>query len=171
VQAYGSKELDASLLRLPLVGFVSADDPRMKATVAAIRKELTVGPLVRRYRPQRSGDGLKGGEGAFLMASFWLVDVLTMSGQQEEAEGLYRELLALANDVGLFSEEYEPKSRQQLGNFPQAFTHIALITAAEQLRRGREDGTPAEPIADRPTRTGPARATLHHRAARKPRKR
>lgn len=162
VQAYGSKELDASLLRLPIVGFVEAADPRMRATIAAIREDLAVGPLIRRYRPDRSADGVSGGEGSFLMASFWLVDVLTMAGEIGDAEALYRELLELANDVGLLSEEYDPRTRELLGNFPQAFTHISLITAAEQIRRFREGDGDGRSLAERPQATKPQRSTIHH---------
>ncbi len=135
VQSFGSTELDASLLLLPIVGFVDANDPRMRRTVDLIREELCIDGLVRRYRPERSSDGVRGGEGAFLMASFWLVDVLAMQGEIEEAETRFRSLLELGNDVGLFAEEYAPKDREPLGNFPQAFTHMALITCAAQLWR------------------------------------
>ncbi|HEY2030205.1 MAG TPA: glycoside hydrolase family 15 protein [Myxococcales bacterium] len=166
VQAYGSKEMDASLLRLPLVGFVRADHPRMKATVAEIRKQLATGALVRRYRPSAAAEGLKGGEGTFLIAGFWLVDVLVMSGEIEEAEKHFRELLALANDVGLFAEEYDPRKRQQLGNFPQTFTHMALIVAAEQLRRARSGESTSESLGERLGRGRGHRATMHHGRAR-----
>jgi GH15 family glucan-1,4-alpha-glucosidase len=143
VQAYGSHELDASLLRLPIIGFVRADDPRMLRTIDLIRAELSVGPLVRRYQTHSSGDGVGGSEGAFLMASFWLVDALSMAGRVQEAEDVYAQLLTLANDVGLYSEECDLYSHEALGNFPQAFTHLSLINAAEQLRRARgpEDAT------------------------------
>jgi GH15 family glucan-1,4-alpha-glucosidase len=164
VQAYGTTRMDASLLRLPLVGFVPADDPRMKATIAAVQKELATGALVRRYRPSPSADGLKGGEGTFLIAGFWLVDVLVMSGKIDQAEKHFRQLLALANDVGLFAEEYDPRARRQLGNFPQAFTHMALIVAAEQLRRARSGENANEPLGERPGKTN-RRPTLHHRHA------
>ena len=162
VQAYGSHEVDACLLRLPIVGFVPPDDPRMRATLAAVREDLSMGPLVRRYRTQRTEDGLDGGEGAFLMASFWLVDVLAMSGELDEAERLYRELLTLSNEVGLFAEEYDPTRREQLGNFPQAFTHIALIAAAEQLRLSRKNGGAKKPLAHRPLKCHATGATAHH---------
>jgi len=149
VQAYGSRELDASLLRLPIVGFVPVDDPRMRATLEAVREDLAVGPLVRRYRSEQAGDGLPAGEGAFLMASFWLVDALAMAGRDDEAAELYRELLALGNDVGLYSEECDLETRELLGNFPQAFTHVALITAADQLRRLRSEHGAGRSLAER----------------------
>ncbi|MFI5289965.1 MAG: glycoside hydrolase family 15 protein, partial [Polyangia bacterium] len=141
VQAYGSKEMDASLLRLPLIGFVEPCDPRMIATVREIRKALGHDGMLRRYRTDGgSADGLKGGEGCFVMASFWLIDVLTMQGEIDEAERLFGELLAIGNDLGLYSEEYAPEQHLQLGNFPQAFSHVALIVSAEQLRRARGEG-------------------------------
>ena len=133
VQSFGSREVDASLLLLPIVGFVPARDPRMRATVKVIERELSDGLLVRRYRPERSADGLPAGEGAFLMASFWLLDVLAMQGAVARARSLFRRLLELANDVGLFAEQFDPSRRQMLGNFPQAFTHMALINSAKRL--------------------------------------
>jgi GH15 family glucan-1,4-alpha-glucosidase len=148
VQAYGTRDLDASLLRLPLVGFVRADDPRMTRTIDAIRQELAVGPLLRRYL-EHVDDGLPAGEGAFLMASFWLVDVLSMANRVSEAEELYGQLLALANDVGLFSEECDLYTHEPLGNFPQAFTHLSLINAAEQLRRARGPEDAGQAVAER----------------------
>ncbi len=149
VQAFGSSELDASLLLLPIVGFVSASDPRMLKTVALIREELCVDGLVRRYRPERVNDGLQGGEGAFLMCSFWLVDVLAMQGELAEAEARFRSLLDLCNDVGLLAEQYDPRERQLLGNFPQAFTHMALVNSAAQLQRAHAGADHAKPLADR----------------------
>jgi GH15 family glucan-1,4-alpha-glucosidase len=133
-QSYDSDELDASLLMLPLVDFLPATDPRIVATVDAIQRELTVDGFVLRYRAEESGvDGLPGGEGVFLACSFWLVEVLAMQGRQEEARGLFGRLLALRNDVGLLAEEYDSKAGRQLGNFPQAFTHLALVQAALAL--------------------------------------
>ena len=171
VQSFGGKELDASLLRLPMCGFVKGDDPRMVATVHAIERDLVVDGFVRRYRPQKTDDGLPGGEGVFLMASFWLVDVLTLQGRQADAEALFTRLLALGNDVGLFSEEYDPTVGELLGNFPQAFTHVALIGAAEQLARGRGGDAMTCAVSERRHRRRhrPARATAHH--APSPRKR
>ncbi len=165
VQSFGSRELDASLLLLPIVGFVDPDDPRMIATVKAIEEDLCDGLLVRRYRPASAADGFKSGEGAFLMASFWLVDVLSMQGRRAEAEERFRGLLALANDVGLLSEEYDAERGELLGNFPQAFSHMALINSAEQLHRARSGGEHKLALtergnsrADRPI----ARDTHHH---------
>ncbi|HCF58409.1 MAG TPA: glycoside hydrolase family 15 protein [Myxococcales bacterium] len=139
VQAFGSPELDASLLLLPLVGFVHANEPRMVATVEQIEKELCAdGLLVRRYRAQVD-DGLSGEEGYFLMASFWLVEVLAMQGRLEEAEERFGRLLQLGNDLRLFAEEHRP-GVGLLGNFPQAFTHVAIIGAAQQLADLRRHG-------------------------------
>jgi GH15 family glucan-1,4-alpha-glucosidase len=134
-QSYGSDELDASILLLPIVGFLPPDDPRIVSTVAAIERELMVEGLVLRYRTKTDGevDGLPRGEGVFLACSFWLVEVLVLQGRREEARALFDRLLALRNDLGLLAEEYDPIARRQLGNFPQAFTHLALITAALAL--------------------------------------
>ena len=130
-QSYDSDELDASVLQLPIVGFLPATDERIVSTVAAVRRELTVDGLVLRYRPQDAAvDGLPGGEGVFLACSFWLVEVLALQDRQDEARELFERLLDLRNDVGLLSEEYDPVARRQLGNFPQAFSHLALISAA-----------------------------------------
>ncbi|MEZ5080105.1 MAG: glycoside hydrolase family 15 protein [Thermoleophilia bacterium] len=138
VQSYGSTELDASLLLLPLVGFIPADDPRMVSTVAAIRRDLTRDGLVLRYMPREGGplDGLDAGEGVFLPCSFWLVSVLAMQGRGDEARELFERLLDIRNDVGLLSEEYDPVGNRQLGNVPQAFTHLALVNAALALEVG-----------------------------------
>lgn len=138
VQHYGAKGLDASLLMLPLVGFLPADDPRIVGTAEAIRKELLVDGFVRRYTAGDGADGLAGGEGAFLPCSFWLADNDAMMGRVDEARAMFERLLAVRNDLGLLSEEYDPAARRQLGNFPQAFSHIALINTAHNLtmRRG-----------------------------------
>jgi GH15 family glucan-1,4-alpha-glucosidase len=145
VQYYGADELDASLLLLPLVGFLPADDPRMRGTIEAIGRELMADGLVQRYRTVHGVDGLPPGEGVFLACSFWYVDCLTLLGRRREARALFEKLLGLCNDVGLLAEEYDPVARRQLGNFPQAFSHLALINAALNLenthgpahRRGR----------------------------------
>ena len=126
----GSKELDASLLMMPLVGFLPVTDPRMQGTVAAVERELMVDGLVVRYRTEIVDDGLPAGEGVFLACSFWLVSVLKMMGRDEDARKLFDRLLALRNDVGLLAEEYDPRTQRHLGNFPQALSHIALINAA-----------------------------------------
>jgi GH15 family glucan-1,4-alpha-glucosidase len=137
-QSYDSDELDASVLMMPLVGFLSATDERIVSTVAAIERELVVDGLVLRYRPREAGvDGLPGTEGTFLPCSFWLVSVLGLQGRYDEARELFERLLDLRNDVGLLSEEYDPIAKRQLGNFPQAFTHLALIESAFVLSEGR----------------------------------
>jgi len=138
-QFYDSDRLDAAVLLMPLSGFIPADDPRMVSTVAAIRRELSRDGLLLRYLPEEGGtvDGLPPGEGVFLPCSFWLVAVLALQGQQDEARELFERLLDLRNDVGLLAEEYDPVSRRQLGNFPQAFTHLALVVAAMALSEGR----------------------------------
>ncbi len=131
VQSYGSKELDASLLLLPLVGFLPASDPRVVGTVAAVERELLEDGFVLRYRSRHdSVDGLPPGEGVFLPCSFWLVDCYELLGRHDEAYALFERLLALGNDLGLFAEEYDPQAKRQLGNFPQAFTHLALVNSA-----------------------------------------
>ena len=135
VQSYGSHCLDASLLLLPSVGFLPADDPRIAGTIAAIERDLTRDGLVLRYRPELVDDGLPGGEGAFLACSFWLVDAYILQERWEEARALFGRLVALTNDVGLLSEEYDPRAKRMLGNFPQAFSHVALVNSAYNLTR------------------------------------
>jgi GH15 family glucan-1,4-alpha-glucosidase len=134
-QYYGARALDASPLMLPIVGFLPATDPRVRGTVAAIERELMVDGLLQRYQTDESGavDGLPAGEGAFLACTFWLVQVYALMGRRDEARTLFQRLLALRNDVGLLSEEYDPVARRLVGNFPQAFSHIGLVTAALQL--------------------------------------
>ena len=133
-QSYGRTALDASTLMIPLVGFLPATDPRVVATVEAIQRELTVDGLVMRYQVDGAGDdGVGGEEGAFLLCSFWLVDALALIGRGGEATALYERLLSLRNDVGLLSEEYDPVGGRQLGNFPQAFSHIAIAGTAMTL--------------------------------------
>ena len=136
VQSYGSEELDASLLLIPITGFLPARDPRVMATVEAIQRELTVGGLVQRYRTRESIDGLPPGEGVFLACSFWLVDNLRKQGRVDEARALFQRLLGLANDLGLLAEEYDPLAGRQLGNFPQAFSHVAMVNSALNLCAG-----------------------------------
>jgi GH15 family glucan-1,4-alpha-glucosidase len=130
VQVYGGHELDASLLQIPLVGFLPGSDPRVLGTVDAIRRELIRDGLVLRYDTSKVQDGLPTGEGVFLACSFWMVGCLKAVGRHEEAKEMFERLLSLTNDVGLLSEEYDPKARRLLGNFPQAFSHIALVDAA-----------------------------------------
>ncbi|MFJ4287810.1 glycoside hydrolase family 15 protein [Paenarthrobacter nicotinovorans] len=136
VQSYGSKELDASLLLVPRVGFLPHRHPRVAGTVEAIQKGLTEDGLVLRYRTQSGHDGLPGNEGVFLACSFWLVDALLGIGRSDEATELFERLLSLRNDVGLLSEEWDPRARRQLGNTPQAFSHFPLIHSALQLHHG-----------------------------------
>jgi len=133
VQYYGSKSLDASLLMIPLVGFLPAKDPRVVSTVLAIQRELMYHGLVLRYPTETGVDGLPPGEGAFLPCTFWLADNLALAGRHQEARDLFQHLLELQNDVGLLSEEYDPVARRQLGNFPQAFSHVSLVNTAHNL--------------------------------------
>src|SRR5947209_1352625 len=133
VQYFGSKELDASLLLIPIVGFLPPQDPRVLGTIAAIEKYLVKDGLVARYNTHSSVDGLPGSEGVFLACSFWLVDNYVLQGRMDEARALFEKLLSLCNDVGLLSEEYDSKERRQLGNFPQAFSHLALVISAYNL--------------------------------------
>lgn len=133
VQSYGSKALDASLLLMAVVGFLPPEDSRILGTVAAIERELMQGGFVRRYDTGGGNDGLAGSEGVFLACSFWLVDNYALMGRTKDAEALFEKLVGLANDVGLFAEEYDVKRKRQVGNFPQAFTHVALVNAALRL--------------------------------------
>jgi GH15 family glucan-1,4-alpha-glucosidase len=148
VQYFGGETLDASLLLMALVGFLPPEDPRIIGTVEAIGRDLIVDGLVRRYRTDETKDGLSGNEGVFLACSFWYVDNLVLQNRHREARGMFERLLALANDVGLLAEEYDPVAQRQLGNFPQAFSHLALINTALNLdthagpaeqRRGEAD--------------------------------
>ena len=142
VQSYGSSCLDASLLMIPLVGFLPADDPRMKGTVAAIENRLMRDRFVQRYDSSEEVDGLPTGEGAFLPCTFWLADNLALQGRRDEAREIYERLLDIRNDVGLLAEEYDPVARRQLGNFPQAFSHVCLVNTARNL--AHEQGGPCE---------------------------
>jgi GH15 family glucan-1,4-alpha-glucosidase len=135
VQSYGSKRLDASLLLLPSVGFLPITDPRIAGTVAAIERELLAGGFVRRYDADDPPDGLPPGEGVFLACSFWLVDAYLLQNRRREAERLFERVAGLCNDVGLLSEEYDPGAKRLVGNFPQAFTHVALVSSAFNLTR------------------------------------
>ncbi|MFZ1880845.1 MAG: glycoside hydrolase family 15 protein [Gaiellaceae bacterium] len=134
-QAYGSDDLDASTLLIPLVGFLPADDPRVVGTIDAIKRDLTRDGFVERYKAEERNvvDGLPGGEGVFLPCSFWLVDALLMQERDDEARELFEKLLAIRNDLGLMSEEYDPVAKRLLGNFPQAFTHVGLVNSAYNL--------------------------------------
>jgi GH15 family glucan-1,4-alpha-glucosidase len=153
VQAYGSKQLDASLLLMPCVGFLPIDDPRVRGTVEAIERRLLVDGFVRRYDTKQTEDGLPPGEGVFLACSFWLVDAYVLQQRLQDARRLFDRLLELRNDLGLLSEEYDPRSQRLVGNFPQAFTHVALVNSAfnltryekpaEQRARATKEGAPA----------------------------
>jgi GH15 family glucan-1,4-alpha-glucosidase len=146
VQSYGCDELDASLLQIAITGFLPAQDPRVVSTVEAIRRDLTVDGLVMRYHTHESVDGLPPGEGVFLACTFWLADNLCMQGRWDEARALFERLVGLTNDVGLLAEEYDPVAKRFLGNFPQAFSHVALVNTAMNLG-GREK--PAEQRAEK----------------------
>jgi GH15 family glucan-1,4-alpha-glucosidase len=136
VQSYGSKRLDASLLLIPLVGFLPPDDYRVLGTLAAIEAELVRDGFVLRYAPDEDVDGLASGEAAFLACSFWLVDNLALVGRTGQARERFERLLALRNDVGLLAEEYDPRTGRLVGNYPQAFSHVALVNSASNLSRG-----------------------------------
>jgi len=137
VQAYGSKQLDASLLLIPIVGFLPAQDPRVRGTLRAIEERLLIGgEFVLRYESEETSDGLPPGEGAFLACSFWLIDNYILQGRREEARKLFDRLIARCNDVGLLAEEIDPLTGRMLGNFPQAYSHVGLINAALSLSRG-----------------------------------
>jgi GH15 family glucan-1,4-alpha-glucosidase len=145
-QSYGSTALDASVLLIPHMGFLPANDPRMLSTVAAIERELTWDGFVKRYLTDTGVDGLAGDEATFLICSFWLVDNYAMAGRLDDAQALLERLMALQNELGLLAEEYHPALRRQLGNYPQAFSHIGLINSAallEEKRSGREVSFPA----------------------------
>jgi GH15 family glucan-1,4-alpha-glucosidase len=156
VQAYGSDQLDASVLLIPLVGFLPPTDPRVLGTVAAIEQRLVVDGLVLRYDSHDTDDGLPAGEGAFLACSFWLADNYALLGRHDDARALFARLLALRNDVGLLAEQYDPRAGRQLGNFPQAFSHVGLVDTALNLARSiapgqrpavqRADGDPARRV-------------------------
>ena len=133
VQSYGSKELDASLLLLPTTGFLPPTDPRIRGTIAAIERHLLVDGLVLRYNSATTEDGLPAGEGAFLACSFWLADAYALLGRVDDAQRLFERLLALRNDLGLLAEEYDTRVQRLVGNFPQAFSHIALVNTAHNL--------------------------------------
>ncbi|HEX9906444.1 MAG TPA: glycoside hydrolase family 15 protein [Propylenella sp.] len=146
VQYYGGEALDAALLLIPIVGFLPPEDPRVLSTIDAVKGELVEDGLVLRYRPEETNDGLRGREGTFLVCSFWLADALCMVNRLDEAEELFLHLLSLRNDLGLLAEEYDPRTGRQLGNFPQAFSHVGLVNTANNLISARG---PAEQRAER----------------------
>jgi GH15 family glucan-1,4-alpha-glucosidase len=135
VQSFGSKLLDASLLMIPLVGFIPPDDPRVKGTVAAVERHLLRDGFVLRYDMAQSDDGLPAGEGAFLPCTFWLADNYKLIGEKDKAWKLFDRLVGLCNDVGLLSEEYDVHNGRLVGNFPQAFSHVGLVNTALNLSR------------------------------------
>ncbi|WP_448207097.1 glycoside hydrolase family 15 protein [Azospirillum sp. sgz302134] len=145
VQFYGGKEPDASLLLMPVIGFLPPQDPRVRGTVAAVERHLLKDGFVQRYDTGKSNDGLPPGEGAFLACSFWLVDAYVLQGRRDDALALFERLLALRNDLGLLSEEYDPQAKRLVGNFPQAFSHIALVNSAHNLS---SDAKPARQRSD-----------------------
>jgi GH15 family glucan-1,4-alpha-glucosidase len=144
VQSYGPRLLDASLLMIPMVGFLPADDPRVVGTVEAIARDLGRNGFIGRYASEAGIDGLPPGEGAFLPCTFWLADNYALQGRHDEARRLFEQLLAIRNDVGLLAEEYDTEGRRLLGNFPQAFSHVSLVNTAYNLQRG-----PRGPAEDR----------------------
>jgi GH15 family glucan-1,4-alpha-glucosidase len=133
VQYYGCDLLDASLLLMPLIGFLPAKDPRVMSTVAAIERDLMSDGLIKRYQSSPKVDGLPPGEGTFLACSFWYADNLALMGRTDEAREVFERLLSLRNDVGLLAEEYDTIEKRQVGNFPQAFSHVSLINTAHNL--------------------------------------
>jgi GH15 family glucan-1,4-alpha-glucosidase len=150
VQSYESKFLDASLLLIPQVGFLPADDPRVLGTISAIEKHLLVNGLLLRYSTATRVDALPAGEGTFLACSFWLADCYALTGRRDEAEALFERLLALGNDVGLFAEEYDPRAKRMLGNFPQALTHMSLVNTARLLSMPEKQAKRASARGERP---------------------
>ena len=140
-QYYGSDELDASVLNIPLVGFLPGDDERVGTTIDAVRRELERDGLVSRYSTARTDDGLPGDEGQFLACSFWLVSALALNGRVGEARAVFERVAGLANDLGLLAEEDDVHHREQVGNFPQAFSHLALIDAALAIARAEAPAT------------------------------
>jgi GH15 family glucan-1,4-alpha-glucosidase len=144
VQYYGATGLDASLLLIPISGFLPPQDPRVLGTIEAIQREICSGPLVWRYATEEGVDGLAGHEGTFLICSFWLVSALALAGRLDEAQRNLEQLLALRNDVGLLSEEYDPVGRRLLGNFPQAFSHIGLLHSILTIAAIRQDAPAPE---------------------------
>jgi GH15 family glucan-1,4-alpha-glucosidase len=145
-QSYGSTALDAALLLIPQVGFLPPEDDRVRGTLRAVQRELAVDGMVRRYNTEHTDDGVPGDEGAFLACSFWLADALVLDGQVAAGRAQFERLLSLCNDVGLLSEEYDVHARRQLGNVPQAYSHLALVNSALNLAQvpARGETAPAE---------------------------
>ncbi len=133
VQSYRGHALDSALLMIPIVGFLPPDDPRVASTVDAIKSDLMEDGFLLRYRQEDLEDGVEGEEAAFIVCTFWLADALSIIGRREEAEEIFERLLLLRNDLGLLAEEYDPRAKRQLGNFPQAFSHVGLVNTANNL--------------------------------------
>ncbi len=150
VQSYGAREVDASALLIPLVGFLPPTDPRVRGTVAAIERDLKIDGLIHRYHTARTDDGLPAGEGAFLACSFWFADNLVLLGRGDEARALFERLLGYRNDVGLMSEEYDPREKRMLGNFPQAFSHVAIVNTAHNLAEHEKPAKQRSGALDQP---------------------
>ena len=147
-QHYGSEALDASVLLMPLLGFLPPDDPRIRATVLAIADELSIDGLVLRYRVDETDDGLSGEEGVFTICSFWLVSALVQIGELRRARRLCEKLLSFASTLGLYGEELDPGTGRHMGNFPQAFTHLALINAVVMLIEAEGQGGASAHVAE-----------------------
>jgi GH15 family glucan-1,4-alpha-glucosidase len=162
VQAYDGREYDASLLLLAEVGFLPPQDARIRGTVEAIERHLMVDGFVLRYATESTDDGLPPGEGAFLACSFWLVDAYILLGRHDDAHKLFDRLLGLCNDVGLLSEEYDPHTGRLVGNFPQAFSHVALVNSAFNLTAVAK---PAEQRADQARMPAQARSVIQEEGA------
>jgi len=163
VQSYGSSCLDASVLLIPQVGFLPADDPRVIGTIAAIEKGLMVEGLVWRYSTASGVDALPAHEGTFLPCSFWFANCLALTGRRDEAVAYFERLLTLANDVGLLSEEYDVAGKRMLGNFPQALTHMALINTAHLLSISEEHARNASDKGERPAAVAQSRGSVSNR--------
>jgi GH15 family glucan-1,4-alpha-glucosidase len=163
-QYYGSKELDSAVLMIPLVGFLPGDDERVSGTLDALMNELGHDGFLSRYSTAQTDDGLSGSEGQFLACSFWLVSALAMNGRTEQARALFERLLGIANDLGLYSEEYDVPRKRLVGNFPQAFTHLTLVAAAKALSEGPSSTEAPSPAAAR----GRARHSVSARYVTKP---
>ena len=151
VQSFDSPHLDASLLLIPQVGFLPAEDPRVAGTIAAIERSLTLQGLIMRYSTETSVDGLPPGVGVFLPCSFWLADAYLLTGRRAEGEALFERLLSLSNDVGMFAEEYDPRTKRMLGNFPQALTHMALVNTARLVSMPAHEAKIAAARGERPS--------------------
>ncbi len=165
VQSYESPHLDASLLLIPQVGFLPADDPRVLGTIAAVERRLLVDGLVLRYQTESGVDALPAGEGAFLPCSFWLADCYALTGRHAEGVALFERLMGLSNDVGLLAEEYDPRTKRMLGNFPQALTHMALVNTARLLSMPAHEAKVARECGELPG-AAPMRATMSGRCRR-----